>query len=69
MHYLDSNSCHVIGCHISIMEYICAVPRQLLLAQTVPGTDITISESLRRVYRKWGSNVSGRTSIFDVSYD
>ena len=71
MHYLGSNSCHVIGFHISIIKYMCACPpatrdsKQYLQQLMIP-------ESVMGVYRKGGggrSTTSDKSLIFDVSQD
>ena len=64
MHYLGSNSCHVIVSHIFLMKYICIYfLRQLTLKQLI------IPEYHMGVYHKRGSKANGKTSIFNVSHD
>ena len=49
MHYLGSNSCHVIGFHISIIKYMCDSKQYL--------QQLMIPESVMGVYRKVGGVV------------
>ena len=50
MHYLGSNSCHVIGFHISIIKYMCACSRDS--KQYMYLQQLMIPESVMGVYRK-----------------
>ena len=69
MHYLGSNSCHVIGFHISIIKYMCACSATRDSKQYLQ--QLMIPESVMGVYRTGGgcSTTSDKSSIFDVSQD
>ena len=58
MHYLGSNSCHVIGCHISIIKYMCAYSPQVATRDSKQYLQqLKIPESVMGVYRKGGGGV------------
>ena len=55
MHYLGSNSCHVIGFHISIVKYMCACSPQAAIRDSKQYLQqLMIPESVMGVYRKGG---------------
>ena len=70
MYYLGSNSCHVLVCHIFLMNYICALfLMQLPVIADNTLKQLIIPENDRGVHRKGNSNANGRTSIIGVSHD
>ena len=75
MHYLGSNSCHLIvnseiANHIFLMKYIWACfLRQLPLVANSIWKQLIIPEYHTGVCHKGGNNASDRNSIFDVSHD
>ena len=55
MHYLGSNSCHVIGFHISIIKYMCACSPQVATRDSKQYLQqLMLPESVMGVYRKGG---------------
>ena len=70
MYCLGSNSCHMIVCHIYLINYINALfLRQLPVIANNTLKQLIIPEYHIGVYYKGNSNANGRTSIFDASHD
>ena len=58
MHYLGSNSCYVIGCHISIIKYLCACSPHVATRDSKQYLQqLMIPEPVMGVYRKGGWGV------------